>query len=397
MYNFVKKVNMKKALLFLGMLWFAHTGAFAQGIVFFEGTWEQALEKARAEEKPIFVDAYTTWCGPCKMMSQRIFPDPQVGDLFNANFISVKIDMEQEPGLKFQRQYPVRAYPTLLFIDGTGKEIKRVLGFQQVDAMLQIGRNVLAGLDKSSELAAAYAKGERDPALVYTYIRSLNRAGEPSLRIANDFLRGQSDLSTEANLKIIFEATLEADTRVFEWLTRYRKEMNNLYGEEKVNDRIYDACLRTARKALEMNTPDLREEVERKMGEFLPLRARAFASRMDMEQALRTKDTKAYLKAVQIFAKEGGAEPSHLLKSIAMEVAGQPGLNEQGTGYAARLLRMAAENTPRSATYLDLGEFLLSQGDKAGARSAAEKAAEWAKKEGPQAEKQVSDFMLKLG
>ena len=108
---------MKKALLFWGILWFMQTGASAQGIVFFDGTWEQALEKAREEEKPIFVDAYTTWCGPCKMMTQRTFPDPQVGDLFNANFISVKIDMEQEAGLAFQRQYPVRAYPTLLFID----------------------------------------------------------------------------------------------------------------------------------------------------------------------------------------------------------------------------------------------------------------------------------------
>ena len=396
MYNFAKKANMKKALLFLAILWCTQTGVLAQGIVFFDGTWEQALEKSRAEEKPIFVDAYTTWCGPCKMMTQRTFPDPQVGDLFNANFISVKIDMEQEAGLAFQRQYPVRAYPTLLFIDGTGKEIKRVLGFQQVDAMLQIGRNILAGLDNSRELAAAYERGERDPNLVYTYIRSLNRAGQPSLRIANDFLRGQTDLTTEANLKIIYEATLEADTRVFELLTRHRKEMNSLHGEEKVDTRIYDACLRSARKAMEMNTPGLREEVEAKMKEYLPLRARAFTSRMDMEQALRTKDSKAYLKAVQTFVKEAGAEPSYLLKSMATEVADQPILEGQGTEYAARLLRKAAENTPRSAAYLYLGEFLIAHGDIAGARSAGEKAAELAKKESPQAEKQVSDFMLKL-
>jgi hypothetical protein len=117
---------------------------------------------------------------------------------------------------------------------------------------------------------------------------------------------------------------------------------------------------------------------------------------MDMEQALRTKDSKAYLKAVQTFAKEAGAEPSHLLKSMATEVADQPILEGQGNEYAARLLLKAAENTRRSAAYLDLGEFLLAHGDIAGARSAGEKAVELAEKEGPQAEKQVSDFMLKL-
>ena len=76
------------------------TTAMAQGIAFEpEGTTlEQASVKAKAEKKLIFMDAYTTWCGPCKMMAREVFPQAKVGEAMNPKFISVKIDMESAFG-----------------------------------------------------------------------------------------------------------------------------------------------------------------------------------------------------------------------------------------------------------------------------------------------------------
>ena len=54
--------------------------AKAEGIEFFEGTFKEALDKAKLEGKIVFVDAYTTWCGPCKRMSKNVFPKKEVGD-----------------------------------------------------------------------------------------------------------------------------------------------------------------------------------------------------------------------------------------------------------------------------------------------------------------------------
>ena len=54
----------------------------AQGIEFFHGTWAEALEKAKTEEKIIFVDAFASWCGPCKRMASQTFPDPEAGNYF---------------------------------------------------------------------------------------------------------------------------------------------------------------------------------------------------------------------------------------------------------------------------------------------------------------------------
>ena len=73
------------------------------GIRFFEGSWEQALAEAKSTGKPIFMDCYTSWCGPCKQLATEIFPQKIVGDFMNSKFVNVKYDMEKEEGYGIQR------------------------------------------------------------------------------------------------------------------------------------------------------------------------------------------------------------------------------------------------------------------------------------------------------
>ena len=93
--------------------------------------------------KLIFLDAYTDWCGPCKKMSAHTFTDANVAKLFNSKFINLKIEMEKNPiGPEIARKYSVRAYPSLLFIDGDGKIVKYVVGYQTPDQLIAIGKSL---------------------------------------------------------------------------------------------------------------------------------------------------------------------------------------------------------------------------------------------------------------
>lgn len=102
-----------------------------EGITFFKGTFQEALDQAKKEKKLVFIDAYASWCGPCKLMKNNTFTNQEVGKLYNEKFINLAIDMEKGEGPELARKYQVTAYPTLLFVDSKGKVVHRALGFHQ--------------------------------------------------------------------------------------------------------------------------------------------------------------------------------------------------------------------------------------------------------------------------
>ncbi|WP_395767226.1 thioredoxin family protein [Aquirufa sp.] len=115
--------------------------AFAEGdgVNFFEGTFRQALAKAKKEKKMVMLDAYTSWCGPCKVLKNKVFPNKELGDYINAHFVSIGVDMEAGEGPALANMYPVKGYPTILFLDASGKIKKEILGLPQGGAKELLG------------------------------------------------------------------------------------------------------------------------------------------------------------------------------------------------------------------------------------------------------------------
>ena len=118
----------------------------AQGISFEHNkSWNDIVQKAKAENKLIFMDAYTVWCGPCKALQARVFPNKELGEYFNDNFVNAKIDMERGEGPTLAAKFRVRAYPTLFFIDpNTQKVVVQAMGFRQAEDLMQIGKQAAA-------------------------------------------------------------------------------------------------------------------------------------------------------------------------------------------------------------------------------------------------------------
>lgn len=114
----------------------------AQGIKFFEGSFDAALAEAKASNKLVFVDFYADWCGPCKHMSEKIFPLAEVGEYFNAKFISVKIDTEVASNKKLVKQYKVNSMPTFLFLDGDGKVLSTLTGSLPAEGFIKAAKVV---------------------------------------------------------------------------------------------------------------------------------------------------------------------------------------------------------------------------------------------------------------
>ena len=98
------------------------------GIRFADGSLKTILAKAKAADKYVFMDVYTTWCGPCKYMAANVFTDKNVGNYFNATFINAKFDAEKGEGIAIAQRYGVTAYPTFLLLDGDGNLVGKKIG-----------------------------------------------------------------------------------------------------------------------------------------------------------------------------------------------------------------------------------------------------------------------------
>lgn len=165
-----------KKLLFIAALFLA-APVMAQGIEFRDITPEEAIAAAKAEGKYLFVDVYTDWCGPCKMMDAQIYTLKEVGDHFNPKYVSIKLNAEMGTvGPAFAKKYGVTAYPTYLIIDGNGELVHMFAG----------GTLSLAFIDKVEEafdpdlsfgaVKKRYDAGERDKQLVARYIQGAEKA-----------------------------------------------------------------------------------------------------------------------------------------------------------------------------------------------------------------------------
>ncbi len=114
----------------------------AQGINFLHAPFAKLLEKAKEEKKLIFVDCYTSWCGPCRSMANNVFTRPDVGEYFNARFINAKINMEKGEGKDLAKKYQINAFPTLLLIDAEGKVVEKSVGFKSSERLLEWAKNI---------------------------------------------------------------------------------------------------------------------------------------------------------------------------------------------------------------------------------------------------------------
>ncbi|MCS3555404.1 MULTISPECIES: thioredoxin family protein [Sphingobacterium] len=192
---------MKKILLFLLILPFAVIGQ-EKGITFEHGlNWSQIKEKAKKENKFIFVDLFTTWCGPCKYMSASVFPQTKVGDFFNSKFVNAKIQMDKtdkdseevkawyEEAERFGKDYKIAAYPTFLIFNPQGELVHRMVGGGDADEFIERSKDALKPETQYYALLKAFNENPTDLALAHRMVRAANTAyDEATVTQAEDII-----------------------------------------------------------------------------------------------------------------------------------------------------------------------------------------------------------------
>ena len=159
---------MKKIILFLSVSLFA-LSLVAQ-TNFRDITYKEALAAAKAEKKIVFIDFYTSWCGPCKMMMKNIFPLKEVGNYLNSKFVCIKIDAEKGEGPELAKRYQVKAYPTFVAINPAEEILMTKVGGSGSGSGFIGSIDRLIDPDKTPErMKQRYESGERTADLISAY------------------------------------------------------------------------------------------------------------------------------------------------------------------------------------------------------------------------------------
>lgn len=200
-----------------GLLWgllLLSLSSFAQQLKFETSDWEAVKAKAKATNKPIFVDTYASWCEPCKWMDKHVFAKGEVAHFFGKHYISYKLDIEQGEGIAFAEKYRVYSYPTLLYFNPEGELVHRLIGAFDSQELLQKSKDALNPEYQIYTLQKRFEGGERGTAFLKQYVAALKEANEQYQPVADVYVQtvGLPALLEEENFEFL-EAYINNDYR----------------------------------------------------------------------------------------------------------------------------------------------------------------------------------------
>lgn len=211
-----------------------------RAIEFETGSWVEVIQKAKKENKPIFVDAFAVWCGPCKWMAKSVFTNDTVADFYNSNFVNVKMDMEKGEGIELAKKWKIQAYPTLLYFSPEGEMIHRICGAYPANEFVLGGENALNPEKQFGQFVKKYENGNRDPEFLAHYVQLLAESCMGGKEETEVYFATQKDeeLTSERNWNLTLMLVDDMNSRVFKNLENNKKIFEEKYSKEAVAEKM---------------------------------------------------------------------------------------------------------------------------------------------------------------
>lgn len=353
------------------------------GIQFEHQSWSKILKKAASEKKIIFLDAYASWCGPCKWMAKNVFTNSEVAAYYNKTFINAKIDMEKDEGPDLASKYGVIAYPTFLFIDGNGKVLHRICGGMEAGDFIKQGKKALDINERYSAIEASYTKNNQSETNAFNYFTAAELACVDVYQEVKNYLdRTKKDqLFSEKNFGIIEHFTNDFTHASFSYLLDNYDKGVSLFGNKRIDEKItnvyqsaiVDACREGNDKYLEVIRAHFNAQKNTPIKKL-----NIFA---DMNWARETGDTSAFFTSSIEYADNFLQESAGELNNLAWTFYEATSTNS----YLNKALKWAERSIEIEEGYSNMDTYahlLFKAGKLEEARKQAQSAIEIGKKMG---------------
>lgn len=376
---------MKKLALFSSL--FIGALAFAQGIKFEDSNFAAILAKAKKENKLVFVDAYASWCGPCKLMVKNIFPLQTVGDFYNSHFVNAKIDMEKGEGIGLAKKYNVKAFPTYLFINGDGEEVHRTLGYVEEKDFIQFAKDAEDPNKRLTALKQKFENGEKDPEFLKNLAGlTIYNDSEFAGKVLDRYFQQKTTLDQE-DVQMLLSGTQSTESPLYKIFQAKKSEIIKILPEDKYAKFDKNIKLNTVlKKSYNADTKSWNDSYFLAESQKFMTKdeAEKMLKRAKAGRALKNKDIPTYEKLMLELYKDSSAASSEELNSLAWNFFE----NVSTKASLEKAVTWAQESVKKDENYANtdtLANLYNKIGDKKNAKIWAEKSVQLAKSTGQDA------------
>ena len=329
-----------------------------------------------------------------------MFKNQEVGSFYNTHFINVKMDMEKGVGVRLARKYQIRAYPTLLYLDGQGEILHKVAGYHNEQKFLAAGRKALNPESRLGEMDRYYEAGVKDAKFLYRYAYAKKLASDNTHRtIVKEYLATQNDWSTPENLQFIYDFTESTRSRHFNYMLDNKKLFEDKFGENVIDGRIQKLVNGRLDFIMNQKGDVSREftEVNKLFGKVYGVDSKGRFAGFKMTYYRSQGNRDGFAEAAVEFVENMRGITADELNSISrtfVEVIEDEQMLEKAIAWQKRAIKM--ENN-YSHNYT-LAALYTKRGDKRKAKKAAKKALKIGKKhkDDTTAVKQLMDEIKKM-
>ena len=331
---------------------------FAQSdvIPFEQITLKEALEKAGQNKQLVFIDAFTTWCGPCKWMAKNVFTNDEVAKFYGSNFVCLKLDMEKGEGKEFAEKYEVSAYPTFVFLNATGIKVHQACGSKEAPDFILDGKNALTPELNLLGYQERFNQGQRDFTFLREYAHVLAQANMSSEDVLNELLDSESkmDLINKKDFELLANYC-SLNSKAFEFIGSNQEKYKAVLDKDRLENLYTDVFLTEAYNAGKSNDVERLKIAEKTAEKFVGEKSGELTANMRWNFARVTK-TNMYDAAKDYadnYLKNNASELNNLAWAI-YENYEDPKVLKSAADWAAQSVKIKQEyaNTDTYANIL---------------------------------------------
>ncbi len=347
-----------------------------------EENWAQARELAAEQDKFIFVDAYTEWCGWCKVQDKNTFTNEDVGNLINENFVSVKLDFERGDGVKLARKYRIQSYPTLLFFTSDGRYVGKKVGYDaDIDNFMS---DVMDKMKPENYFPEIGDPDVLDPGFPEFYVSQFGPNGERTRakpEQISEWLDGQENIYSEVPYNILM--TMQLDEKWSQFFLDNHKALAEKFIASEVQDKLTNVLVSGAYAAMRNKDEGALDAAFAKMEKYLPAEeVENIATNLRINFYMMSKDYDKLIPIMNKLAAREDGNYDNTINSIAWNL--YEGSDDQMTlKTASKWMYTVMDRNPENYMFMDTHAALLYKtGSYAQAKEAAAKAIQIGKSDG---------------